>query len=94
MLARVSLRDDFDSALFRLLARGTRDANQSRRLLALAEIYDGCSRGDAARIGAVDLQTVRDWVLRFNAVSPDRPANISILTLPPRSPELNSAENI
>ena len=72
MLAPVSLWDDFDSALLRLLARRTRDANQSRRLLVLAEIYDGGSRGDAARIGGVDLQTVRDWVLRFNAAGPDR----------------------
>ncbi len=67
----VSLRDDFDVAALRLLARRTRDADQGRRLLALAEIYDGGSRGDAARIGSVGLQTVRDWVLRFNAAGPD-----------------------
>jgi transposase len=53
------------------LARKTRDANQSRRLLALAEIYDGGSRSDAARIGGVTLQIIRDWVLRFNAHGPD-----------------------
>jgi transposase len=53
------------------LARKTRDANQSRRLLALAEVYDGGSRGDAARIGGVTLQIIRDWVLRFNARGPD-----------------------
>ena len=63
----VSLRDDFDAAALRSLARRTRDASQGRRLLALAAIYDGGSRGDAARIGSVGLQTVRDWVLRFNA---------------------------
>ena len=60
----VSLRDDFDAAALRSLARRTRDASQGRRLLALAAIYDGGSRGDAARIGSVGLQTVRDWVLR------------------------------
>jgi transposase len=43
------------------------DADQSRRLLALAAIYDGGSRSEGARIGSVGLQTVRDWVLRFNA---------------------------
>jgi len=37
----------------------TKNAKQSRRLLALAEIYDGGSRGDAARIGGVGLQIVR-----------------------------------
>ncbi|MBX4996170.1 helix-turn-helix domain-containing protein [Rhizobium lentis] len=32
----------------------------------MAEIYDGGSRTDAARIGGVTLQIVRDWVVRFN----------------------------
>ena len=67
----VPLREDFDAAALRLLARRTRDANQGRRLLALAVIYDGGSRGEAARIGSVGLQTVRDWVLRFNAAGQD-----------------------
>ena len=53
------------------MAKASRDAGQSRRLLALAEIYDGGSRTDAARIGAVGFQTVRDWVLAFNARGPD-----------------------
>ncbi|MBO0145103.1 hypothetical protein JZX87_28625, partial [Agrobacterium sp. Ap1] len=35
-------------------------------LLALASIYDGGSRGDAARLGSVTVQIVRDWVVRFN----------------------------
>ena len=39
--------------------------------MALAEIYDGGTRTDAARIGGVGLQTVRDWVLAFNADGPD-----------------------
>ncbi len=67
----VALRDDFDASVLRTLARRTRDADQGRRLLALAAIYDGGARGDAARIGSVGLQTVRDWVLRFNAAGPD-----------------------
>ncbi len=67
----VPLREDFDAAALRLLARRTRDANQGRRLLALAVIYDGGTRGEAARIGSVGLQTVRDWVLRFNAAGQD-----------------------
>src|SRR5471032_620131 len=71
MGAAIGLRDDFDGASLRRLARTTRSANQGRRLLALAEIYDGGSRGDAARIGGVGLQIVRDWVLRFNARGPD-----------------------
>jgi len=56
----MALRVDFDGAALRRLARMTKNAKQSRRLLALAEIYDGGSRGDAARIGGgVGLQTVR-----------------------------------
>ena len=59
--------NDFDSVSLRRLAKRTRDATQSRRLLALAEVYDGGSRTDASRIGGVGLQIIRDWVLRFNA---------------------------
>ena len=71
MGAAIELRLDFDGASLRRLARRTPNANQVRRLLALAEIYDGGSRTDAARIGVVGLQTVRDWVLAFNARGPE-----------------------
>ena len=67
----IALRPDYDAAQLWALARATRDADQSRRLLALAEIYDGGSRTKAARIGGVGLQTIRDWVVRFNARGPD-----------------------
>jgi transposase len=39
--------------------------------LALAVIYDGGSRSEAARVGGVGLQIIRDWVLRFNAEGPE-----------------------
>ena len=71
MAAPIDLRNDFDSVSLRRLAKRTRDATQSRRLLALAEAYDGGSRTDASRIGGVGLQIIRDWVLRFNARGPD-----------------------
>ncbi|MBY3027467.1 helix-turn-helix domain-containing protein [Rhizobium leguminosarum] len=71
MGSAVSLREDFDAERLRRLARQTKDAAQARRLLALASIYDGGSRSDAARLGNVTLQIVRDWVLRFNAHGPD-----------------------
>ena len=71
MAAAIALRSDFDGMALRRLAKGTKDSAQARRLLALAEICDGGSRSDAARIGDVGLQTVRDWVLRFNAEGPD-----------------------
>lgn len=66
----ISLRADFDAAGLRRLARQSKHAAQARRLLALALIYDGGSRSDAARLGNVTLQIVRDWVLRFNANGP------------------------
>ena len=62
MAAPIDLRNDFDSVSLRRLAKRTRDATQSRRLLALAEVYDGGSRTDASRIGGVGLQIIRDWV--------------------------------
>ena len=66
----IALRTDFDAAALRREARGTKDAAQGRRLLALAEVYDGGTRTDAARIGGVGLQTIRDWVLAFNRAGP------------------------
>ncbi len=62
MCAAIALRDDFEGAGLRRLAKASKDAGQSRRLLALAEIYDGGRRTDAARIGDVGLQIIRDWV--------------------------------
>ena len=67
----VPLRGDFEASQLRAFARKTKDAPQARRLLALAAIYDGASRTDAARIGGVTLQIVRDWVVKFNANGPD-----------------------
>ena len=66
----VALRGDFDAAGFRRLARVSKDANQARRLLALATIYAGGTRSAAAEVGGVGLQIVRDWVMRFNADGP------------------------
>ena len=71
MSTPVPLRSDFDAISLRKLARRSHDPDQTRRLLALAEIYDGGSRLDAARIGGVGLQIVRDWVVRFNAKGAD-----------------------
>ena len=48
-------------------ARKTKDGPQARRLLTLAAIYDGATRTEAAKIGGVTLQIIRDWVMRFNA---------------------------
>ena len=67
----LALCTDFDAASVRKAARHSKDGAQTRRLLALAAIYDGASRTEAARIGGVTLQIVRDWVVKFNAAGPD-----------------------
>jgi len=67
----VALREDFTATDLKRLARESRDADQTRRLLALAVIYDGGSRAEAAETGGVSRQIVRDWVVRFNAEGPD-----------------------
>jgi transposase len=67
----IALRSDFDATRVRALARRSKDAAQTRRLLALAAIYGGASRTEAAAIGGVTLQIVRDWVLKFNADGAD-----------------------
>lgn len=67
----LALRKDFSGSELRRLARASRDANQTRRLLALSVVYDGGSRGVAAETGGVGRQILRDWVERFNAEGPD-----------------------
>ena len=70
MSAALRLREDYEAGDLRALAKASREANQTRRLLALAAIYEGASRGAAAVIGGVQRQTVRDWVAAFNAHGP------------------------
>jgi transposase len=67
----ILLRDDFDAHMCRAAARRSKDGPQARRLLALAAIYEGATRTEAARIGGVTLQIVRDWVIKFNTHGPD-----------------------
>ena len=73
----VPLRQDFDAATLRRLSKRCSDPRQIRRLLALAAVYDGMSREEAARVGGMDRQTLRDWVHRFNAEGPDGLTNRS-----------------
>jgi transposase len=71
MSAPIPLRQDFDASQLRGLAKKTKDGPQARRLLALAAIYDGAMRTEAAKIGGVGLQIIRDWVIWFNADGAD-----------------------
>ena len=67
MAGAIGLRGDYDAGALRAAAKRTKDGPQARRLLALAAIYDGATRTEAAKIGGVGLQVIRDWVLKFNA---------------------------
>ena len=67
----IALRSDFSAGELRRWARRSKDATQARRLLALAAIYDGGTRSEAAPIGNVTLQIVRDWAVRFKAEGPN-----------------------
>lgn len=67
----VPLRTDFNASDLRRIAKRCNDNRQIRRLLALAAVYDGMNRTDAARVGGMDRQTLRDWVHRFNELGPD-----------------------
>jgi len=71
MGSAVKVRDDYSAVELRRLARVTKDVRQSGRLLSIAAFLDGMSRADAARIGGMDRQMLRDWVHRFNAAGPD-----------------------
>ena len=84
----VPLRRDFNAPSLRRLARNSREANQARRLLALATIYAGGTRSEAADMGGVGLQIVRDWVVRFNA---DGPAGLLDRKAPGQPPRLKDA---
>jgi transposase len=84
MAAAVVIRTDYSASQLRRLAAGSRHANQARRLLSLAAVLDGASREEAARIGGMDRQTLRDWVHRFNAEGPDGLKDIRSMGHPPR----------
>jgi transposase len=88
MAAAIGLRDDYDAGALRAAAKRSKDGPQARRLLALAAIYDGVTRTEAAKIGGVGLQGVRDWVLKFNAQGPD---GLIDRKAPGQSPRRNEA---
>ena len=59
-------RLDLSAADLRARAARTADAKAARRMLAIALVLEGWSRQDAAAACAMERQTLRDWVHRFN----------------------------
>ena len=87
MGSAIVLRADYSAVDLRRLAKASKDADQSRRLLALAEIYAGASRTRAAALGDVQLQSIhsvvrwrlvdlRQWICQEFATSLDE-SNVS-----------------
>ena len=77
------------SAELRALAAKTDDADQARRLLAIAMVLDGTSRLDAARQAGMDRQTLRDWVHRYNTTGID---GLVSRKAPGAAPKLTAAQ--
>ena len=63
----LSIRRDRTPIVLRKLAKAEADARVARRMLAIANALDGMSREEAARSAGMDRQTLRDWVIRYNA---------------------------
>ena len=85
-MVAVALKEGLSAEEFRQAAVASDDADQARRLLALAAVREGMSRTQAARLGGMDRQTLRDWVHAFNgrgieglvnATSPGRPRKLT-----------------
>src|SRR5260370_23538982 len=84
----IRLRQDFGADKLRRFAAKAKDGAQARRLLAVAAVDDGMTGSEAARIGGMDRQTLRDWVHRFNQYGPEGLIDIK----PPGRPSKLSAE--
>jgi transposase len=80
----IAVRTDYTAGEVRGFAKRAKDVAQARRLLAIAAVLDGASREDAATIGGMDRQTLRDWVIRFNEQGPDGLINIPSPGVPPK----------
>ena len=78
-------RLDLSVAELRRLARRSDDADQTRRLLAIASVLEGGSREAAARAAGAQRQTLRDWVIRYNAEGLE---GLKDRTKPGRTPRL------
>jgi transposase len=87
----VPVRTDYTAGEVRRFARRAKDGAQARRLLALAAVLDGASREEAAKIGGMDRQTLRDWVIRYNEQGPDGLINIPSPGAPPKLDDTHKA---
>ena len=87
----IAVRTDYTAGELRRLAKRVKEAAQARRLFAIAAVLDGASRTEAAKIGGMDRQTLRDWVIRFNDQGPDGLINIPSPCVPPKLDAIHRA---
>src|SRR3979411_15 len=87
----IAVRRDYTSGKLRRVRAREKNAAQTCRLLAIAAVFDGASREEAAKIGGMDRQTLRDWVIRFNEQGPDGLINIPSPGVPPKLDDTHRA---
>ena len=80
------VRTDYTPGQLETMAASLANKAHARRLRAIGAVLRGASRGEAASVGGMQRQSLRDWVLRFNAHGlegllprkrPGRPAKLS-----------------
>lgn len=82
-------RAEHSAADLRRAAARTREAPAARRLLAIALVLEGHSRGEAAQACGMERQTLRDWIHRYNA---EGLAGLSNRSPPGPAPRLTPAQ--
>ena len=87
----ISARTDYAIDEVRGFAKRSKDAAQARRRLAIAAVLEGATRENAARIGGMDRQTLRDWVIRFNEQGPEGLINIPSPGMQPKLDQKHGA---
>lgn len=60
-------RSELSPADLRRAAARSWDADAARRMLAIALVVEGKGRKEAAESCGMDRQTLRDWIIRYNA---------------------------
>ena len=66
-MKELKIRKDRTPAVLRQLAKEETDPRVTRRILAIANALSGMNRAEAASSAGMDRQTLRDWVIRYNA---------------------------
>ena len=87
----LAVRTDYTAGEVRGFAKRAKNAAQARRLLAIAAVLDGAPREEAAKIGGMDRQTLRDWVIRYNEKGADGLINIPSPGMPPKLTDTHRA---